>query len=79
MAALPSFQLSTKKPICIKLSYLKFDFDSIGFAADCMVNFKFTCLNIAIPFNPLLHDAFKILCIWKCYGKLSICSTGANA
>ena len=36
-----------------------------------------------VGLNPLLHsntfDTFSISCIWKYYGKCSICSLGANA
>ena len=35
----------------------------------------------SLTLYPMLtpFDAFEILCIWKYYGKLSICSFGANA
>ena len=41
-----------------------------------LIRLNMVILNI----NPLLHDnAFEKLCIWKYYGKWSICSLGANA
>ena len=60
--------------IFFKINSCEYDISNNSKGGECYWQQALTLYSIITP-----SDAFEILCIWKYYGKWSICSFGANA